>query len=164
MPLSSRVSCCQQSRLLQPIRLLQQPARLLQQPARQLQQVARRPLCTSPGGKDQEEKIVIPWLTISFTVAVLGAYVAYFYLIEQPGLVEEELPKELPSGVHRALPDGRLLMADGSIRAAAAPESTAGFVAAPTFQGAKAGMCFKRGPAGQGYYQDQPLHARAAGG
>ena len=70
--------------------------------------------------------------------AVLGAYVAYFYLIEQPGLVEEEPPKALPSGVHRALPDGRLLMADGSIRAAAAPESTAGFVAAPTFAFASA--------------------------
>ena len=124
-------------------------------------------LATSPTtGDTGEEKIVIPWLTVSFTAMVLGAYVAYFYLIEQPYeqrrlVAEPEPPKALPSGVLRAMPDGRLLMADGSIRAAAAEQSTAGFVASPTFTGTKPGLCFKLGPAGVGYYVDEPLASRA---
>jgi len=104
--------------------------------------------------RDDDGKIVIPWVTVATTAAVLGAYVAYFYLVEQPSLPPDPEPS-LASEVVRLLPDGRMLMKDGSIQA---PQSSEGFVAAPAFQGARPGMCFKKGPAGIGYYVDGPLH------
>ena len=107
--------------------------------------------------RDDDGKIVIPWVTVATTAAVLGAYVAYFYLVEQPSLPPDPEPS-LASEVLRLLPDGRMLMKDGSIQA---PQSSEGFVAAPTFQGARPGMCFKKGPAGIGYYVDGPLHKRS---
>ena len=107
--------------------------------------------------RDDDGKIVIPWVTVATTAAVLGAYVAYFYLVEQPSLPPDPEPS-LASEVVRLLPDGRMLMKDGSIQA---PQSSEGFVAAPTFQGARPGMCFKKGPAGIGYYVDGPLHKRS---
>ena len=110
---------------------------------------------TSDGGDDG--RIVIPWLTVGVTAAVIGAYVAYFYLVEQPSLPDPE--PSLASEVVRLLPDGRMLMKDGSIQALL-PQSSEGFVAAPTFQGVRAGMCFKKGPAGIGYYMDEALHKR----
>ena len=100
--------------------------------------------------RDDDGKIVIPWVTVATTAAVLGAYVAYFYLVEQPSLPPDPEPS-LASEVVRLLPDGRILMKDGSIQA---PQSSEGFVAAPAFQGARPGMCFKKGPAGIGYYVD----------
>ena len=107
--------------------------------------------------RDDDGKIVIPWVTVATTAAVLGAYVAYFYLVEQPSLPPDPEPS-LASEVLRLLPDGRMLMKDGSIQA---PQSSEGFVAAPAFQGARPGMCFKKGPAGIGYYVDGPLHKRS---
>ena len=56
----------------------------------------------------------------------------------------------LPSGVLEALPDGTLVMGDGTVRSAPAEQSVDGFEAAPTFKGARRGMCFKRGPARAG--------------
>ena len=62
----------------------------------------------------------MPWAMMGFTAAVLGSYVAYHYLIELPrehaleALTEPVGP--LPPQAHRRLPDGRLLMADGSIQ------------------------------------------------
>jgi len=54
------------------------------------------------------------------------------------------------SGVLEALPDGTLVMGDGTVRGAPAEQSVDGFEAAPTFKGARRGMCFKRGPARAG--------------
>jgi serine/threonine protein kinase len=48
--------------------------------------------------------------------------------------------------------------------AAAAAASTEGFVPAPKFGGQRAGMVFKAGPAGVGYYPDMPLASSAAAG
>ena len=112
---------------------------------------------TADGGDDG--RIVIPWVTVGATAAVIGAYVAYFYLVEQPSLPQPDPEPSLASEVVRLLPDGRMLMKDGSIQAVL-PQSSEGFVAAPAFQGARAGMCFKKGPAGIGYYMDEPLHKR----
>ena len=111
---------------------------------------------SSDGGDDG--RIVIPWVTVGATAAVIGAYAAYFYLVEQPSLPPDPEPS-LASEVVRLLPDGRMLMKDGSIQAVL-PQSSEGFVAAPSFQGLRAGMCFKKGPAGIGYYMDEPLHKR----
>ena len=103
-------------------------------------------------------RIVVPWVTVGATAAVIGAYVAYFYLVEQPSLPPDPEPS-LASEVVRLLPDGRMLMKDGSIQGVL-PQSGEGFVAAPTFQGMRAGMSFKKGAAGIGYYMDVPLHKR----
>merc|ERR1719424_2573790 len=69
-------------------------------------------------------------------------------------VIHGDLPP-LPPHFHA----GRMLMKDGSIQAVL-PQSSEGFVAAPSFQGVRAGMCFKKGPAGIGYYMDEPLHKR----
>ena len=111
------------------------------------------PATSSAGGNDT----VIPWATVGFTATVIGAYVAYFYLVEQPRLPPD--PEPLASEVVRLLPDGRKLMKDGSIQGLT-PQCVVGFVAAPTFQGVRADMCFKKGAVGIGYYMDVPLHKR----
>ena len=56
------------------------------------------------------------WQLPAFTAVVLGSYLLYFYYVEQPSYPPEPTPKSLPAGTVRQLPDGRLLMADGSIR------------------------------------------------
>lgn len=62
----------------------------------------------------------MPWAFMIFTTLVLGAYVSYVKFVEEPA--EERaaaaLPvvAPLPPGASKRLPDGRLLMADGSIQ------------------------------------------------
>ena len=59
------------------------------------------------------------WQLPTFTALVLGSYLFYFYYIEQPSYPPEPpAPKPLPAGAAKKLPDGRLLMADGSIHRA----------------------------------------------
>ena len=59
-------------------------------------------------------------VSVGVTCSFIATYCAYFYLWEQPRLPEKPPPPPpLPADVERKLPDGRLLMADGSIRAAA---------------------------------------------
>ena len=75
-------------------------------------------------------------LPIIFTTVALGAYVAYFYLVEnknrqpqggdaaaRPSARAAPPPStdSLPAGVARRLPDGRVLMDDGSIQGAPCP-------------------------------------------
>lgn len=59
---------------------------------------------------------------IATTIVVFGAYVAYAYLVEIPAYKAEEAAKpaepHLGAGEAKVLPDGRILMEDGSIRAA----------------------------------------------
>ena len=59
-------------------------------------------------------------VSVGVLATFLSTYCAYLYLWEQPRLPEKPPPPPpLPADVERKLPDGRLLMVDGSIRAAA---------------------------------------------
>ena len=71
--------------------------------------------------KGDDDKIVIPWATVSFTAMVLVGYYAFFHLVEKPHLDRTEpgwdkKSAPLAHDVSQVLPDGRLLMSDGSIR------------------------------------------------
>ena len=56
------------------------------------------------------------WKLPAFTAFVLSSYLAYYYYIEEPSLPPEPPPpRPLPKGAVKKLPDGRLLMPDGSI-------------------------------------------------
>ena len=79
---------------------------------------AARELVFGEGGEPPK----MPYPLMAFTACVLGSYVAYVKMIEEPA---EQLrdaatppPAPLPDGASKRLPDGRLLMADGSIQSA----------------------------------------------
>jgi hypothetical protein len=63
-----------------------------------------------------------PWKQVIFTALVLGSYVAYVKLVEEPLDRQFEVASvphgPMPPGASRRLPDGRLLMEDGSIKPA----------------------------------------------
>ncbi|KAL1527144.1 hypothetical protein AB1Y20_015826 [Prymnesium parvum] len=64
----------------------------------------------------QATKPRFQWQLPAFTAAVLGSYLFYFYCIEQPDSPPPPpAAAPLPPNVVREFPDGRLLMADGSI-------------------------------------------------
>jgi hypothetical protein len=101
---------------------------------------SRRRVCNKPPGKPTareqaareaaarelvyggQEPPRIPWGTVGFTAAILGSYVAYYYLVESPAdrryaeLHPETVKQPLPPKATQRLADGRLLMEDGSIR------------------------------------------------
>ena len=61
------------------------------------------------------------YVALSFTAMVLVGYYAFFHLVEKPHLDRTEpgwdkKPAPLAHDVSQVLPDGRLLMSDGSIR------------------------------------------------
>ena len=59
-----------------------------------------------------------PYNLMAFTAVVLGLYIAYVKLVEEPADARRDaLTKKapLPATAARHLPDGRLLMRDGSI-------------------------------------------------
>ena len=64
----------------------------------------------------------MPYAQIGFTAFVLGSYVAYVKLIEEPAEARallanpEVVEAPLPNEATKWLPDGSLLMSDGSIR------------------------------------------------
>ena len=66
----------------------------------------------------------MPYAQMAFTAFVLGSYVAYVKLIEEPAEEAELLAHPqpaivpLPQGAVKRLPDGRLVMDDGSIQRA----------------------------------------------
>jgi hypothetical protein len=63
-----------------------------------------------------------PWKQVVFTALVLGSYIAYVKLVEEPFDQQFEVASvpqgPLPPGAARRLLDGRLLMSDGSIKPA----------------------------------------------
>ena len=79
---------------------------------------AARELVFGQGG----EYPTFPYAQVAFTAFVLGSYVAYVKLIEEPAEAAELLAHPqpvvvpLPQGAMKRLPDGRLVMEDGSIR------------------------------------------------
>ena len=69
-------------------------------------------------GTDAPKSFTSQWKFPAFTAVVLSASLVYFYYIEPMFDPPEPLPPPpLPSGAVKRLPDGRLLMGDGSIRA-----------------------------------------------
>ena len=65
-----------------------------------------------------------------------------------------ELPEELLLRVLARLTAGLPLSLPLKDDSRQAPQSSEGFIAAPTFQGARPGMCFKKGPAGRSCLPD----------
>ena len=65
-----------------------------------------------------------------------------------------ELPEELLLRVLARLTAGLPLSLPLKDDSRQAPQSSEGFIAAPTFQGARQGMCFKKGPAGRSCLPD----------
>ena len=65
-----------------------------------------------------------------------------------------ELPEELLLRVLARLTAGLPLSLPLKDDSKQAPQSSEGFIAAPTFQGARPGMCFKKGPAGRSCLPD----------
>ena len=77
------------------------------------------------------------------------------HLLELPEELLLRVLARLTAGLPLSLPLSRKLKKDDS-QPVQAPQSSEGFIAAPTFQGARPGMCFKKGPAGIGYYVEAP--------
>jgi hypothetical protein len=83
------------------------------------EQAVARELVYGEGGEPPK----LPYTQVAFTLLVLGTYVAYVKLIEEPAeqaeaalALPEAVVAPLPPGASKRLPDGRLLMADGSIQ------------------------------------------------
>ena len=75
-----------------------------------------------------------------------------------PGTAKPSEEEQLAWALEQSLLPSSFAPIGAPASAAAAMPS---FVAAPAFQGARPGMCFKKGPAGIGDYVDGPLHKRS---
>ena len=106
------------SLLQRPIFELGERAIVARPPERVLELLEEEKLAVA---RQMLEPARVNWSLVAFTLAFSGSYLAYVFLIERPRDEAEEAaclpPPALAPGVVQILPDGRLLMEDGSVRA-----------------------------------------------